>query len=191
MKPTTPTKAEMQAEIDYLRLRGEKQLEVITVLQATVERQRQDGHDSDRIIGRMSSLLTLTADALKGEPDELTMHDWSDLPYMARALVQELQSYHETNHIQHVPPEPKGGLATLYFSHIELNVLIGVVRSAMAKGAGTELMWGQLNALDTALTETIWSLENPRVTPARNEQPQEHTAVPETIRAMNEKSPPG
>lgn len=170
MKPTTPTKAEMQQEIDYLRLRGEKQLEVITNLQATVERMRQDGHDQDRINGRMMSLLTLTANALKGEPDELMWHDWSDLPYVARALVQELNSYHETDHIQHVPPENKGQLATLYFTHDELGTLIGLVRTAIARIEIGHPMWGELNSLDTALTETIWSMENPRVTPARNEQ---------------------
>lgn len=38
---------------------------------------------------RMASLLTQTADALKGDPGPLTLHDWSDLPEVAREVRAE------------------------------------------------------------------------------------------------------
>lgn len=40
-------------------------------------------------LGRVSELLTKTANALKGEPEPLHMHDWSDLPKVALKLKQE------------------------------------------------------------------------------------------------------
>ena len=39
--------------------------------------------DTDRLCDKMSDILTRTANALKGEPDELTMHSWHDLPEIA------------------------------------------------------------------------------------------------------------
>jgi hypothetical protein len=36
---------------------------------------------------RLASLLTQTANALKGDPDPLVWHDWSDLPEIARAVA--------------------------------------------------------------------------------------------------------
>ena len=72
-----------------------------------VDRLREAVNEYDWILGQQTYLLTMVANALKGPPPEHSLHDWSDLPYMARALVQELASYHETDHIQHVPPEPK------------------------------------------------------------------------------------
>lgn len=39
--------------------------------------------ESDKIRARMASLLTDTANALKGDPGPLTAHDWSDLPRLA------------------------------------------------------------------------------------------------------------
>lgn len=38
-------------------------------------------------IKRMARLLTETAVSLKGLPDELTMHDWSDLPQLAQKMI--------------------------------------------------------------------------------------------------------
>jgi hypothetical protein len=35
------------------------------------------------LLGRLSSILTRTAQGLKGRPPELTWHDWSDLPELA------------------------------------------------------------------------------------------------------------
>lgn len=45
--------------------------------------------DTQDQIGRLADLLTDTANALKGEPDPLQMHDWSDLPTVAAAVVAE------------------------------------------------------------------------------------------------------
>jgi hypothetical protein len=43
----------------------------------------------DRVGERMDDLLTRTANALKGEPPPLTLHDWSDLPEVAARVVAE------------------------------------------------------------------------------------------------------
>jgi len=43
--------------------------------------------EADHLRERMDELLTKTAAALKGEPAELTMHDWSDLPAVAARMV--------------------------------------------------------------------------------------------------------
>lgn len=40
-----------------------------------------------------ADLLTRTANALKGEPAELSSHDWSDLPKVAAKVVQEAKRY--------------------------------------------------------------------------------------------------
>lgn len=48
------------------------------------------GWESDESITirtRMADLLTRTANALKGDPGPLTMHDWSDLPDVAARCV--------------------------------------------------------------------------------------------------------
>lgn len=56
-------------------------------LEQDIDSRRADGHEQDMLIGRMSTLLSGVANALKGEPDELTLHDWSDLPRLARELA--------------------------------------------------------------------------------------------------------
>lgn len=58
---------------------------------AEEDRLRQEVEEYADLTGRMSRLLTLTANALKGEPDELKWHDWSDLPVVAAELVAQLQ----------------------------------------------------------------------------------------------------
>lgn len=45
-----------------------------------LQRYRDEIEEYASLTGRLSRLLTLTANALKGEPDERTWHDWSDLP---------------------------------------------------------------------------------------------------------------
>lgn len=49
---------------------------------------REDADDDDRVRQRMSDLLTQTANALKGPPKPLTLHDWSDLPAKAELAVE-------------------------------------------------------------------------------------------------------
>lgn len=45
--------------------------------------------ETQRVLDRTATLLTSTADALKGPPAELHSHDWSDLPAVAARLVAE------------------------------------------------------------------------------------------------------
>lgn len=42
-----------------------------------------------RLVSKLGDILTRTANALKGEPDELSMHSWHDLPEVASAMVSE------------------------------------------------------------------------------------------------------
>ena len=45
--------------------------------------------ENDALRDRLSALLTGTANALKGDPGEDRLHDWSDLPKVAGELVAE------------------------------------------------------------------------------------------------------
>ena len=44
-----------------------------------------------QLTDRLGQLLTGVAAALKGEPDELTLHDWSDLPQLASRVMADLE----------------------------------------------------------------------------------------------------
>jgi len=44
-----------------------------------------------RLRKRLSDLLEQTANALKGPPDSLHLHDWSDLPEVARQFREKLK----------------------------------------------------------------------------------------------------
>lgn len=46
--------------------------------------------ESDALREKMSDVLRRTATALKGEPDELTLHSWHDLPEVAMTLRYEM-----------------------------------------------------------------------------------------------------
>lgn len=46
-------------------------------------------HLDEQLLKRQGDLLTATANALKGDPGPLTLHDWSDLPSVAAAVVAE------------------------------------------------------------------------------------------------------
>lgn len=50
---------------------------------------RADNDEYDQLLTRLRDLLTGTANALKGEPEPLHMHDWSDLPKVAAAVATE------------------------------------------------------------------------------------------------------
>lgn len=41
---------------------------------------------------RMGDILTLTVNALKGEPDSRSLHDWATLPEVAREVVADYQT---------------------------------------------------------------------------------------------------
>ena len=58
-------------------------------LEAQVERLRKQAQEYDWLIGRQSFLLTQVANALKGKPKPLHLHDWSDLPMVARKLAKK------------------------------------------------------------------------------------------------------
>jgi hypothetical protein len=67
----------------------------IAAFDAMRERLSSEIGEYDGTLSRLSELLTGTANALKGEPDELTMHDWSDLPSVATSLVSALSAERE------------------------------------------------------------------------------------------------
>lgn len=53
-----------------------------------LEALKREGTDDDEALrARMADLLTRTANALKGEPEPLHLHDWSDLPERAGLVV--------------------------------------------------------------------------------------------------------
>jgi hypothetical protein len=53
------------------------------------DRLRADVEEYDQLLTRLRDLLTGTANALKGEPGPLVLHDWSDLPKVATDVVAE------------------------------------------------------------------------------------------------------
>lgn len=55
------------------------------------QRLRDENYEYMLLTGRLGYLLTLTANALKGEPPALVWHDWSDLPKVALALVERCE----------------------------------------------------------------------------------------------------
>ncbi len=48
---------------------------------------RRHVEESNALVDKLTGILDRVAVALKGEPDELTMHGWSDLPELAAAAV--------------------------------------------------------------------------------------------------------
>lgn len=45
--------------------------------------------ERDALLQKLEKILTETANALKGEPDELSMHSWHDLAEVAAKIVKE------------------------------------------------------------------------------------------------------
>lgn len=64
-------------------------------LRTEVELLRADAPDRDALMNRMIKLLTDTANAIKGDPDPLAMHDWSDLPRVSTAMRAEVANLRE------------------------------------------------------------------------------------------------
>lgn len=58
---------------------------------AALRASRDEVDEYAQLTDRLSFLLTGTANALKGDPGPLTLHDWSDLPAVAAGLVARLQ----------------------------------------------------------------------------------------------------
>jgi hypothetical protein len=55
-------------------------------MRRTIAELRAEVKEDERLRSRLSSILTHTANALKGPPATLTSHDWSDLPKVAAAM---------------------------------------------------------------------------------------------------------
>ncbi|HEY3718306.1 MAG TPA: hypothetical protein VGL39_27605 [Jatrophihabitantaceae bacterium] len=53
-----------------------------------VKRLRSEVDETSQLCGTLAGLLTRTADALKGDPGPLTLHDWSDLPQVAEMALR-------------------------------------------------------------------------------------------------------
>lgn len=91
-----------QDEIDSLKSEVEEMKLIIatdTGTESAVAELRNELHESDLLRERMDRLLTRTACALKGDPAELSMHSWHDLPEVAERLKSqrdELLSAYET-----------------------------------------------------------------------------------------------
>ncbi len=77
------THANTLAEIDDLKARI-----------ASVERERDE---CDALRERMADLLTRTTNALKGEPAELELHSWHDLPDVAVAIRSRIDALESRN----------------------------------------------------------------------------------------------
>ena len=61
---------------------------------ATVEELRAEVNELHELNGKLGSLLERTANALKGLPGPLHMHDWSDLPDVAARIRTERDLLH-------------------------------------------------------------------------------------------------
>lgn len=93
-------------------LRSEVVALVESVERLTAERDdlKDESDEYDRLLSNLGELLTGVADALKGEPPALVMHDWSDLPAVADAVVGERDVYKTVIlqldlAIENIPPE--------------------------------------------------------------------------------------
>ena len=72
------------------RLRGE-----LARLRAVDVELRAEAVEQGALLDRLSGILTRTANALKGEPDELTLHSWHDLPEIAKSLRERFRAYED------------------------------------------------------------------------------------------------
>jgi len=68
----------------------------VPALVAEVRRLREDADEDASVRDMLASLLTSTANALKGEPEQLWMHDWSDLPQVAGQHAAGLRTLSDT-----------------------------------------------------------------------------------------------
>jgi hypothetical protein len=60
----------------------------LALLSDYVHYRERESEEYNWLIGCQSKLLTDVANALKGEPGPLSLHDWSDLPLVARQTAQ-------------------------------------------------------------------------------------------------------
>lgn len=90
MTPEDLASIKAEAETSGFGVTGHDALMLI----AEVERLRASEDEYVVLCDRLSELLTQTAEALKGPPPPLAMHDWSDLPAVAAKLVDHHKNSH-------------------------------------------------------------------------------------------------
>lgn len=61
----------------------------------TYDELKRELEDSGRLLIRLASILTRTANALKGQPGPQTLHSWHDLPEVAAKLADEAWKYRD------------------------------------------------------------------------------------------------
>ena len=102
-------KREMQAEIDELRakladvteqtrqilLHRDHILEVNGRLTEKLAELEQEAAEEDALRERLSELLTKSVNAIRGEPAELSLHSWHDLPELCNGLMEKLARGHD------------------------------------------------------------------------------------------------
>jgi uncharacterized coiled-coil DUF342 family protein len=64
----------------------------VSALRDECERLRESDHEYEELGKLTHSILTRTANALKGEPEPLASHSWADLPEVATALRAEVEA---------------------------------------------------------------------------------------------------
>jgi len=67
-----------------------RQFSLLQSLRIELREARHQLDEGDQLRTRLSTLLTGTANALKGPPPDLVWHDWSDLPAVAAKTVEAL-----------------------------------------------------------------------------------------------------
>lgn len=75
---------------DLMRGSGGEEPMTKQAMRQAIHELRAEAKEADRLNARLSSILTHTANALKGEPAPLCMHDWSDLPAVAASMRAKL-----------------------------------------------------------------------------------------------------
>lgn len=78
----------------------------VCILQDERDELKTDNDEYSELLDRLSKLLTNTANALKGAPGPLILHDWSDLPAVAKTLTAERDRFREALALIAIPPSP-------------------------------------------------------------------------------------
>jgi adenosine deaminase len=68
----------------------------VLTLQKRADVAEQEREEEIAVRERLSQLLSRTAAGLKGPPSDHVMHDWSDLPKLARNLRVEVEGLRES-----------------------------------------------------------------------------------------------
>jgi hypothetical protein len=85
-EPLRNAAAKDLARADALRALLDDHDQLRTQLAQARAQLQKDSDESDALLGRLSTILTATANALKGEPAPLSQHSWHDLAEVATQL---------------------------------------------------------------------------------------------------------